>query len=72
MSSQADLNNMRCISARFGAEGCAPNFVADWADAALANRIASSKVFPSAMATDREPLKTSPAAVLNFLRLQFS
>src|SRR5712675_515212 len=51
------------MSARLGAEGCAPSRVTESAAAALANRTASKTALPSASATLSAPLNMSPAAV---------
>ena len=53
------------ISARCGAEACAPILVTESAAAALANRTASPRGRCSTSATAREPLNTSPAAVVS-------
>ena len=46
-------------------ELCAPFLVTAMEDAALANRMASSSLIPSASATTKAPLKQSPAAVVS-------
>ena len=51
------------VSARVGMEDCAPGRVTEMAAAAQANRSPASMPRPSASATARAALKTSPAAV---------
>src|SRR5690606_3237095 len=53
------------IAARVGALDCAPGCCTDRAAAAWAKRMAAGNRRPSVSATARQPLNTSPAAVLS-------